>query len=216
MRRLVVVRPEPGNTRTAIAARAQGWTVDPMPLFAVVPVAWQPPAPSDFDVLLLTSANAVRHAGAGLTALRVLPAVAVGEATAAAARAAGLAVALTGDADAVALVGAARARGIGRLLHLAGRDRVDQPGVTAVTIYASEASPPPADAAARLDRGVVLLHSPRAGRAVAALAGSRADIAIAALSPAVLEAAGPGWRATAVASQPTDAALLAAAATLAD
>jgi uroporphyrinogen-III synthase len=216
VRRLVVVRPEPGNARTAAAARAKGWTVDAMPLFAVVSVAWVPPDPAIFDALLLTSANAVRHAGETLASLRALPVVAVGQATATAARDAGLAVVLTGDSDAAAGVVEARARGFARLLHLAGRDRVEQPGVTAMTVYASEALPPPAGAAARLDGAVVLLHSARAARTVAALAGTRATTAVAALSPAVLDAAGTGWRAAAAAARPTDAALLAAAATLAD
>jgi len=215
-RRLVVVRPEPGNARTVAAARAEGWSVDPMPLFAIEPIAWQVPDPARFDALMLTSANALRHAGAALTQLGVLPAVVVGDATAAAARAAGLTVALVGDEDAAALVERARASGFGRLLHLAGRDRIDQQGVTAITVYASNALPVPADAAARLDGAVVLLHSGRAAQAVASLALDPGRVAVAALSPAVLAKAGPGWRATAIPARPTDTGLLAAAATLAD
>ena len=215
-RRLVVVRPEPGNARTATVARALGWRVDAMPLFAVSPLAWTPPDPSAFDALLLTSANAIRHAGPALMTFRTLPVIAVGAATAAAASTAGLTVALTGDRDAAALVGAGRERGFHRLLHLAGRDRVEQAGVCAVSVYASKALAPPADAAERLSGAVVLLHSPRAAQAVAEIAADRTSIAVAALSLAVLDAAGPGWRATATAAEPTDAALLAAAATLGD
>jgi len=215
-RHLVVLRPEPGNGGTVALARAAGWTVDPLPLFAVSPVAWTPPDPAGVDALLLTSANAVRHAGPGLAGLSRLPVVAVGTATAEAARAAGLAVTITGDADAADAVAEARTNGLARLLHLAGRDRIDQPGVRAITVYASDTLPIPVDAQARLRAGLVLLHSPRAARTLARHAVAPAEIAVAALSPAVLAASGTGWRATAVAAVPTDRALLAAAETLAD
>ena len=57
-----------------------------MPLFSVESLAWKVPDAASFDALLLTSANAVRQAGAGLTQLRGLPVHAVGAATATAAR----------------------------------------------------------------------------------------------------------------------------------
>lgn len=214
-RRLVVVRPEPGNSRTADRARELGWQVDQMPLFAVEPVVWTSPDPTRFDALLLTSANAVRHGGPGLDALKLLPVLAVGEATAAAARAAGFQVAFTGDEDAAALVRRADELGHARLLHLAGRDHVET-GAETIPVYASIAPPPPGDAAERLAGAVLLLHSARAARAVAALAAGRRGIAIAAISAPVLDAAGPGWRAGVAASAPTDEALLAAAQSLAD
>jgi uroporphyrinogen-III synthase len=216
LRRLVILRPEPGNGRTAAAARAAGWSVDAMPLFAVTPIAWTPPDPHRFDALLLTSANAVRHAGPGLATLACLPVIAVGEATAAAARDAGLPVAVIGCTDAAAAVATARTGGWQRLLHLAGRDRVDLHGVVSMTVYASDRVPAPGDLAARLDGATVLVHSPRAARALAELATTRARTAIAALSPAVLAAAGSGWRDAVAAALPTDEALFAAAATLAD
>ena len=212
-RRLLVVRPEPGNSRTVAAALAFGWAAEAMPLFVATPLAWTPPDPAGFEALVLTSGNAVRHGGDGLAALRSLPVLAVGEATAAAARAAGFIVALTGDADADALVSAAR-YDRRRLLHLGGRERTVLAGVSAMSVYASEALPLPADAAARLRGATVLLHSARAARAVAAITADRAATDIAAISPAVLAAAGEGWRAAVVAAVPTDAALLAAAATL--
>lgn len=210
--RLVVVRPEPGNAATVAAARALGFAAEAMALFAVGPLAWTPPDPAGFDALLLTSANTLRHGGDGLAALRSLPVLAVGEATAAAARSAGFAVAMTGTHDAAAL---ARAAGHRRLLHLGGRERVDIAGATAIAVYASDPLPPPADPRA-LHGATVLLHSARAAHAVAALPFDRAAVALAAISPAVLAAAGPGWRAMAVAAVPTDAALLAAAGSLAD
>lgn len=215
-RRLLVVRPEPGNARTVAAARALGFDAEAMALFAVAPLAWTPPDAAGFDALVLTSANTPRHGGDGLASLASLPVLAVGEATAAAARSAGFTVASTGTMNAAALAEEARARGWHRLLHLGGRERTELPGATSIAVYASEALPPPAGAAARLAEATVLLHSARAARAVADLAADRAATAIVAISPAVLAAAGTGWAAAATAPAPTDAALLAAARLLLD
>nr|WP_241769309.1 uroporphyrinogen-III synthase [Sphingomonas melonis] len=93
---VLVVRPEPGTARTLARLRALGVDAAAFPLFATVPVPWQAPDPAAHDALLITSANAVRHAGPTLAALAHLPVIAVGAQTAAAARAAGLAVAVVG------------------------------------------------------------------------------------------------------------------------
>lgn len=211
MTRALVLRPAPGNARTCAALAAAGMQPVALPLFEAVPVGWSPPDPSDYDALLLTSAQAVRLAGDGLAELAELPVVAVGAATAATARAAGLRVAIVGDGDVSAAV--ARAAAFPRLLHLAGRDRIAQPGVTALTVYASDPLPvAPAALAAAVD-AVVLLHSARAAQRFAALAASlpRAKIRLAALSPTVAAAAGPGWARVVVADRPDDAALVQAA-----
>ena len=216
----VVFRPEPGNARTAALLAAAGIDVLRQPLFAVSPVAWTPPDPVSFDALLLTSANAVRHAGGGLATLAGLPVLAVGEATAAAARAAGLTVALAGDRDARAIGDLARREGFGRLLHLAGRDHIALPGVVPIAVYASDALSVAPGAAQGWAGRVALLHSARAARCFVALierdTAARGSIAVAALSPAVRDAAGQGWAAVALASRPTDAALVACAAALID
>ena len=216
----LVLRPEPGNARTAALLTATGVDVLCQPLFAVTPVAWTPPDSAGFDALLLTSANAVRHAGGALASLSNLPALAVGQATAVAARAAGLTVALVGDRDALALVDAARSKGFARLLHLAGRDRVDLPGVEALTVYRSDALPIAVGTAREWQGRVVLLHSVRAVRQFVALvdrdAVERGSIAVAVLSTAVRDAAGQNWAASAVAHHPTDAALVACAVALID
>ena len=82
--------------------------------------------PNEYDALLLTSANALRHGGTGLEQLQSLPAYAVGNATAAAAREAGFEIAGEGDGGVEGL------RSIPpevRLLHLCGEHRaVDQRG----------------------------------------------------------------------------------------
>lgn len=212
MRRALVLRPETGATATVARLAAAGVIATAVPLFRVVPVDWQRPA-GEFDALLLTSANAVRHGGAGLAAVRDLPVVAVGEATAATARAAGFAVIAAGAGDAAAAVQAAEGR---RLLHLAGRDRVAAPAVTAVTVYASEAIDPPAGALDAAADGLVLLHSARAATRFAAIVPvERERVRIAAISAAVAVAAGFGWARVAVAERPADAALVATAASLA-
>ncbi len=217
MKPVVVLRPEPGNTRTADALRARGLEARQVPLFAVVPVYWTPPNPTGFDGLLLTSANAVRHGGAALDLFKRLPVVAVGAATAAAASKAGFAVAVTGGEDARAVVAEARDRGFARLLHLAGRERAPtEDGVEAVTVYASEAVPMTADVARSFEDTLVLVHSARAATRLAELvdgAGTdRSRIALVAISRAVGDAAGTGWADIAIAPEPSDSAVVAAAA----
>lgn len=214
MKGVAVLRPEPGNGRTAERARARGLRVLARPLFEVRPVTWTPPDPARYDALLLTSAAALRHAGPGLAALTGLPVVAVGPKTAAAARRAGLGVAVTGEAGAEQALALARARGLGRLLHLAGRERMpDAPGVQPLPVYASEELPIETGWTRMLAEGwTALIHSPRAAARLAALVDRdrtpRAGVAIAALSPAILAAAGEGWRSAAAASRPSDEALL--------
>lgn len=211
---MVVVRPPPGDARTLADLRAHGIDADTVALFAVVPLAWTPPDPDDYDALLLTSANAIRHGGAALATLRALPVVAVGGATARAATAAGFDVALTGDGDVAAVMRGAATKGLTRLLHLAGRDRVAA-GTDAISVYASEELPVAATATAGFADATVLLHSGRAATRVAALVDrdriDRARVRLAAFSAAVAHAAGAGWREVAIAATPTDAALIAAA-----
>ena len=214
---VVVVRPEPGNSRTAAALRALGLDVRQVPLFAVTPVDWSVPELAGFDGLLLTSANAVRHGGAGLDVLKRLPVVAVGAATATAATEAGFAVAVTGLGDARDAVSEARDRGFARLLHLAGRDRNPTgDGIEAVTVYASDTVPIDAAVAQAFADAVVLLHSERAAARLKDMLDTagvdRSGIEIAAISVAVGDAAGPGWAAVSIASQPSDPALVALAA----
>jgi uroporphyrinogen-III synthase len=214
---VVVVRPEPGNARSAAALRALGLDVRQVPLFAVTPVDWSLPDLVGFDGLLLTSANAVRHGGAGLDALKRLPVIAVGAATAAAATEAGFAVAVTGASSAPDAVSEARDRGFARLLHLAGRDRKPTgDGVEPIIVYASDDLPIDAAMARSFADTVVLLHSERAAtrlKDILDTAGvDRSGIEIAAISAAVGDAAGPGWASVSIAPQPTDEALVALAA----
>ena len=201
---VLVVRPEPGTTRTLARLRALGVDAAAVPLFTTVPVPWQAPDPAAFDALLITSANAVRHAGPALARLAHLPVIAVGAQTAEAARTAGLTVAVVGTGGVAEALAAAS---FTRPLHLAGRDHVDSGHPTRI-VYASDAIAVDSAAFASAARHRnVLLHSIRAATRVAALLPERSAIGIAALSPAVRAAAGDGWACALTADAPTDAAL---------
>ena len=213
MRRVLVLRPEPGATATVGRAREHGFDAVAMPLFEIEPVEWRAPDPAGFDALLLTSANAVRQGGEGLKVLVGLPVHAVGEATAQAAREAGFQIAGVGNSGADALL---RSLDPGtRLLHLCGEHRVDaaaavQP-ITRIIVYRSR------------ERGgdlivpddcIALIHSPRAGRRFARLVQDRNRIAIVAISRQAAEAVGDGWQSVDHSEKPNDDALLALAARL--
>lgn len=213
MRRLLLLRPEPGLSASAERASALGLEVIARPLFRIEPVEWAIPGPADYDALILTSANAVRTAGPGLETLKSLPVHAVGAETAAVARDAGLTVGEVGQAGITHLLG--RLSGAQRLLHLAGEDRRDADSpheLTAVTVYRSatieEAGLPP------LDDLVIAVHSPRAAARLVELAGPNPTAAIAAISKPTAHACGFGWQRVAVAGQSDDGSLLALAARL--
>lgn len=217
---LLILRPQPGADATAERARALG--LDPIvaPLFRIAPLAWSPPPAMDFDALMLTSANAARHAGSGLAAYRDLPCYAVGEATAAAAREAGFGEVRIGAEDGVALLLMMEADGIERALHLCGADHVTlEPAGTRIAripVYRAETvgALPASAQDALAGPAVALLHSARAASLFGGLVGDRSRLALAAISPRTARAAGAGWRQVAVAAAPRDQALLALAAKL--
>ena len=223
--KLLIIRPDPAARRSAIAASAAGMAADIMPLFAVAPVCWALPDPLMFDALLITSANAVHHAGDQLAGLSDLPVLVVGAQAARAARGAGFDIAITGNADKASLLAAAKKCGFGRLLWLAGKHRTaaapDEVLIAAREIvYEARELPAPHDFARRVGHAdAVLLYSPRAARYFAALVGEnncdREGIAIAALSPEIANAAGAGWRTVAIADSPNEQALLLATQSLA-
>ncbi len=215
MRRLFILRPEPGASATVEDARSMGLDAVPMPLFQIEPIEWEAPEAAGFDGILLTSANAVRHAGDKLQSLRGLPAYAVGEATGEAARQAGFDIASTGDAGVGRLLGSIESDL--KLLHLCGEHRTlveAKQAITAVPVYRSAELPGPD--VGEFTRQAVALHSPRAGTRLAELVTDRSSIRIAAISEAAAAAAGEGWEACESAERPDDRALLALAARLCD
>lgn len=214
---LIVTRPEPGNAATVGRAKKLGFDARAMPLFAARPIEWNAPAAENFDALLLTSAFAPKLAGANLAKLSSLPVYAVGAATARAAEAAGLTIAMTGSADAQRLLDDMAPQNIRAILWLCGQDRseFDARGATISPLpcYAVEPVAPPAEWSALIANPAILLaHSARAARHISDLVDdARSHLALVAISYAVAAAAGEGWRDLAIAGQPNDAAMLAEA-----
>lgn len=213
-----VLRPEPGNAATCARLREMGHQAIPIPLFVVESVPWDCPEAAGFDALLLTSANAVRHAGEALAHLSALPTYAVGAETAKLARAAGLSVVAVGSGGVGALAERLVHDGRGRILHLTGRDFTALPKSfesTVRIVYAAHeratvevltaiVSPPsPAH---------VLLHSARAARRFADLVSladrAKCDFHLHAMSQSIADSAGLGWASVTVADVPNEAALL--------
>ena len=139
--------------------------------------------------------------------------------SAAAARAAGLTVAIPGTTDGVAALAAAQAAGFRAPLHLAGQERIAIADIVAVTVYRSAALDLPAGALAAARGRVALLHSPRAAHRFADLvdrdAVPRDTIRLATLSEKIAAAAGAGWAAVASVDRSDDDRLVALAAKLA-
>lgn len=219
---LIVIRPQPGCSATVAAAEAARIETYGHPLFAVRPRSWEAPDPARFAALLAGSANVFRHGGHGLAAVKRLPVYAVGETTAAAARAAGFTVAGTGSGGLQGvldtLVQTALAPG-SRLLRLAGTERVPLVLPSGISmeervVYASEPQPFTPELAARLQRpAIIAVHSAEAAQHLTAQCVThgirRAPLRIAALGQRIAAAAGDGWGEVAVAARPDDNALLA-------
>lgn len=217
--RVIAIRPEPGCSATIDAGRALGLAIEGHPLFEVRPLAWDPPPADEVDELLLGSANAVRRGGPELRAFRAMPVHAVGDATAAAAEAAGFTVASFGRGELQALLDTLA--GPLRLLRLTGAEHVPlapPAGIELVTRIAYESLPLPLPTAlaGKLGQGaLVLLHSAAAARHLASecdrLAVPRGVVRLAALGSRIAAAAGEGWREVRSAAEPREAALLALA-----
>ena len=225
--RVLLTRPLEDSRAVAEALEPDGIDCLVWPLTRIVPTMAALTVPPGTGGLLFTSANAVR-AFAALHPRRDLPALCVGNRTAAAARRAGFANVVSAEGDAGALAARARQSGIRRFLHPRGRDTTgDLAGwlaetgrhVAEVIVYAAqETGPPPAPVADALQRGAVDLVTAWSRRAAAILARRLADSGAAlgstdllAISPA---AAGPleaaGFRRIIVAESPDGAAMLAA------
>lgn len=216
---IIAIRPEPGCAATVAAGQALGLAIEPHPLFAIVPCAWHGPDAAGIDALLIGSANAFRHGGAGLEQYRGRPAHVVGQATADAARAAGFVVAGLGHGGLQQVLDTVPPGLV--LLRLAGEDHVPlaaPAGVRIVTrvAYASRARQLSAALATRLAAGaLVLLHSAAAAAHLAAECDRcgvpRGAVRLAALGPRIAQAAGVGWADLRSAAEPRDASLLALA-----
>lgn len=205
--RLWVTRTPPQAEETAARLRALGH--DPV----VAPVLdWRPIEDVDLDLdtadaLAFTSRNAVA-AFSGLSGRRDVAVFAVGDATALAARAAGFVNVRSADGDLTDLAALIAEVRPGRVLHPGPREAAGElPGARSVAIYETTETGQPAP------DGIdgVLVHSPKAARAVAdALAGGKAEglfaYAISQAAAAPLHAL--NFRRVAVAQYPNETALL--------
>jgi uroporphyrinogen-III synthase len=216
--KLLILRPQPGADATAALARTLGIEPCVMPLFRIDAIDWVMPDRTQYDALLMTSANAARSIKQPDDALRALPVYAVGQATALAATQAGFKIASTGAADAKAALANAEAAGHHRLLWLTGTDHIalnppKNGTLDSVAVYQSCRVESDADIINAIKNcAVVALHSARAARHFGALVNhaalDRSAITVAALSLAVAQDAGLGWRFILVADIPEDAAML--------
>jgi uroporphyrinogen-III synthase len=128
---VLVTRPHPDDEATAAALRAKGFEVLRAPMLRFEPVAFQNDLDANYGAVIVTSANALRGIEPYLAGSRLLklPLFAVGQRTAAAARAAGFDRVIVADGDAAGLrdtvLASARARELKKtstLLYLAGAD----------------------------------------------------------------------------------------------
>lgn len=214
---IVILRPEPGASATAAKARILGLEPIIAPLFMVEALDWDAPPATDYDAVMMTSANAARLGGGQLAHYHRLPLFAVGSATAHAARAAGFSDVRSGTTDAPALVAEIAQTNIRRVLHLVGADHTPVTH-TAVTIsrrivYAANPFEPAPQIPANTP---ILVHSARAGARLAACVAptqKRRHIVIA-ISAAAAHGLGTGWNDVQIAAHPNDDALLAHAAKL--
>jgi uroporphyrinogen-III synthase len=228
--RALVTRPRAEAPRLAAALAARGIGAVAAPLIEIRDVDRVTLDLAAAQAVLCTSANGVR-ALARASRERRLPLFAVGEATAAAARAEGFAAvaAAAGDVDALARLAVARLRPQdGRLIHAAGSEVAgDLAGalrrhgfdIVRATLYEARpvAALDPAAAQALLagEIGFALFFSPRSGAifarladaaAVAECCGRVAALSISAATDA--ELGGLPWGERRVAVRPTQAALL--------
>lgn len=216
---IFVIRPEPGLQATLQLAREMGLAAVGMPLFEVMPLAWDAPEADGFDTLLLGSANALRHGGAALEKYLELPVHAVGKVTAEAAREAGFTVERTGEGGLQNVLDDNEVPT--RYLRLGGVEKVPlTPGhhtITARDVYEVRALPITGSAQVGLRTGqsCILLHSAAAARhfrsEIDRLGFDRGAIRLACIGARVAAAAGDGWQDCQSAPQPDDNALLALA-----
>jgi uroporphyrinogen-III synthase len=217
--RLIILRPEPGASQTLVRAEALGLNAVSHPLFETVAVAWDASGPEKFTAVLMTSANAALLAAQSLKLYLHLPVFAVGDATAAAATAAGFLSVVSGEKDIARLLAHIATLGKHRLLHLSGEDvtAFDPIGIEIerrIVYAAHPLAPSPGLEEALAAGGIALVHSARAAARLAELVDLRADLSLVAISAAAAEAAGTGWARVAVAVHPRDEAMLERAAEL--
>lgn len=177
--RIWVTRAEPGASATAERLRALGHDVVVSPLLSVRPIEVAAPDLEGVGALAFSSATGVARF-AELVPDRDLPCFAVGDATAAAARAAGFLDVRSADGDVTALARLiVAAQPDGAVLHIGPSEPAGdltgilvQGGVPARFLAVYETSPMLASPAPEgLD--AIVIHSPKAARILAAMTEPR-------------------------------------------
>ena len=210
-----VTRARPGAERTAERLVALGFTPLVVPLLEIRPLDATLDL-ADVQALAFTSLNGVA-AFAALSPDRALPVFAVGDATARAARDAGFASVRSAEGSLNDLATLIRAEASGlSILHPGAAEPAgdlsaavgDTARLRSIAVYGARetrADPPE-------DWDTALVHSPRAGRALAALMAGQPTMHVAiAISDAAAEPLRTaGFAGVLVAASPTEPALLAA------
>lgn len=216
--RVAITRALPEAMRTADRVRAYGAEPVLAPLLVREPLPFEPPSPATQALLFTSSAAPPLFAAAHAPSF---PALCVGDATAAAARAAGFTDVRSADGDVEKLAALAAATldpAKGELLHVSGADvagdlaaRLRALGFAVDRRIVYKAHPAPALPDALLGPlDIVLFHSPRAAETFLRLGAPGAPALIAGcLSPAIAAAAAKTqWKSIIVAPAPREDALL--------
>lgn len=214
-----MTRTAPGAHRTAARLEALGYAPLIRPVLAVQPIDQPPPDLTGIAALAFTSPNGVT-AFAALSPDRSRPVFAVGEATAAQARQAGFTQVTSADGALADLARTILNAAPGRVLVPGAREPAGDLrallGGTVETVILPVYQTVETGVAAPEAFEAVLLHSPRAARAVAAALraceGGRRALAVA-ISAAAAAPLGPALDAARlaeirIADSPTDAAVL--------
>ncbi|MBO6717303.1 MAG: uroporphyrinogen-III synthase [Rhizobiaceae bacterium] len=230
--RVLVTRPEPGATATAARLRERGHEPVALPLSRTVAIDDVALPDGDFDAVVVTSANALRHAptefGERFGDLRLF---AVGDRTADVARQAGVehVESANGDVRDLASLVTRKLPAGSRLLYLCGRRRrpeleaaLRERGFTAVPLetYATEqVDRSPEQLAVTIGEGpidAVLLYSPFAAELLNGIAGEPsvtaqfATVRLLCMSWQITDRLGPELRARAeIAAQADEESLFA-------
>jgi uroporphyrinogen-III synthase len=225
--RVLVTRPEPGASATLAELQRRGYDATSIPLEKIValnPASMAEAITVEFDALIITSSNALRHGADVLALQKQLPAFVVGGKTAAALQASGITIAATAE-TAEALAPIILKSGIKHALYLCGQNR--RPDIEAalaaasikVTIIEVYTPHPIVGAAKALQLYLaepkptaILFHAPSAATAFAKLLASDQDIShlkSLCLSPAIANSLPMILRKNAViAARPSEAELL--------
>lgn len=220
-RRVAITRVMPDAERTAARVRALGAEPLLAPLLTIIPCGYNTSV-EGAQALVFTSSNGVRAFPAVRDAQHLVI-LAVGDATAEAARTAGFQDVRSADGDVASLAALAihdLRPDAGKLIHIGGEHlagdlsgQLQTAGFSVERRVAYSAQPVhilPAPFSAKLD--IVLFHSARAAEAFIALgAPHAAEMTAGCLSPTVAEAASATrWKHVIVAPAPREDALLTA------